>query len=229
MSSQMAADRIHPEVVCAQKALLDRWRRKLSEGHSRVGWKIGHAIAEIEVLAQDCPVVGYLTSATLLRSGDTYSAHRAKALRAETEIVLELGCDVSSAATGSAIHEAIRGMGVALELVDVSRPPRDVAGIVAGNVFHRAAVFGTLQVGAAMRIGRATLTLNDHVHDADEQPRNLGAVIRDVARMLEACGEHLVAGDRILAGSLVDVPVEREGRATARICGLGDATLFIAC
>lgn len=224
----VAAGTLHPEIVSAQRALLETWRRELAAGAARVGWKVGHAIPEVEALAGDQPVVGYLTTATLLQDGDSYAARRATALRAETELVLELGCDIRAASTDAAIRRAITSMAVALELVDVGRPPDGVAGIVAGNVFHRAVVIGPAQPPSTGRVGSATMTIDDRVHDADEQPRDAIEVIRGVARVLEASGEHLAAGDRILAGSVVHVPIRLGARATARICGLGHASAYIA-
>jgi 2-keto-4-pentenoate hydratase len=101
-----------------------------------------------------------------------------------------------------------------------------VAGIVAGNVFHRAVVLGAA-AAPAWPVGRATLTIDGHVHDADEAPRHPVAVVRDVARVLEACGEQLAGHDRILAGSLVHVPVRAGSRVTARIDGLGEASAVL--
>jgi 2-keto-4-pentenoate hydratase len=72
------------------------------------------------------------------------------------------------------------------------------------------------------------MTIADRLDDADERPGDPIAVICDVARVLEACGEQLAAGDRILAGSVVHVPVGPGARATARIRGLGDATVYIS-
>jgi 2-keto-4-pentenoate hydratase len=49
--------------------------------------------------------------------------------------------------------------------------------------------------------------------------------IRNVGRILEACGQRLVGGDRILCGSVVHVPVHADDRLTARIAGLGEVTI----
>jgi 2-keto-4-pentenoate hydratase len=173
-------------------------------------------------------VVGYLTTRTLLDDGDTYRAGHPTALRAETEPVLELGREVGAAADDREIRRAIAAMAVGLELVDVGRPPGDVAGIVAANVFHRAAVLGRGRAVPGAGLGSATLTINGRLHHADEQFRDPVAGVRDVARILEACGERLLPGDRILAGSVVHVPVGPGDHVIAHIDALGDVSAHIA-
>jgi 2-keto-4-pentenoate hydratase len=57
-------------ILMALREQLAQRRRLLARGASRVGWKIALGIEEIE----DRPVIGYLTSATLLESGSFHSA-----------------------------------------------------------------------------------------------------------------------------------------------------------
>jgi hypothetical protein len=159
---------VHPRVVDAQRALFEQWREELSAGARRVGWKVGHDIAEAQGVLGLQPVVGYLTTATLLQDGATYSVAQSRALRAETELVVELADDVCADAPRREIEAAIAGIGVALELVDVARPASDLEGIVRGNVFHRAFALGPSFALAAARAGRATLAINARRHDADE-------------------------------------------------------------
>jgi 2-keto-4-pentenoate hydratase len=95
------------------------------------------------------PVLGHLTSATLLAPGATFRADGVVALHTDAEVFVELG------AGGT-----IAGYGAALELCDLG-PPDGAEAIVASNVFHRA----------------------------------------------EDVGERLRAGDRIITGSVVQVPL----------------------
>lgn len=76
------------------------------------------------------PVIGYLTSASLLDSGGVYLAGGEVALRADAELALELGVD-----------EEIVGYGAPLEIVDVDERG-GAEEIVAANVFHRAVAIG---------------------------------------------------------------------------------------
>src|SRR5919202_722168 len=104
-------------------------------------------IAEIEALVGDEPALGHLTSATLIEPGGTYrGAHADRALRVETELAVEVGED-----------HAIAGLAVALEVVDVGRPPDSARALVAANVLHRAVAFAATRPGAALQEGPARL------------------------------------------------------------------------
>ena len=92
----------------------------------------------------------------------------------------------------------------ALEIVDVTRPPDDLEGIVAANAFHHAFALGTFRSGAA-----APPWTDPH------------AAIRDVHDLLAAVGERLWPGDVILCGALTHDPVAPGERARAEIEGLG--------
>ena len=199
---------LDPRVVAATAEQLAQWRADLQAGGERVGWKSGLNIAEVqERLGLREPVIGHLLSSTLLESGESFSASDSTALRAEAEIALEVGPDVDGAATADEAREAILGFGVAIELVDVGRPPADLEGIVAANVFHRAFVLGPSRPAVADGI-EAQLTVGGELCGSAPIPDDFAETVLVVARLLGAVGERLRAGDRILAGALVHVPVE---------------------
>jgi 2-keto-4-pentenoate hydratase len=187
----------HPRVVAALHAQLETRRAMLRGGASRVGWKLAYDIPEVDEVTGGEPVIGYLTSATVIEPGGTFSGASAS-LRAETELAIEIG-------PGGGVG----ALGVALELVDVSRPPHEMEAIVAANVFHRAAAFGPMRERS--------------VAGLDPQ-----RAIASVAVLLEAVGERLVPGDRVLAGGFTHDPVERGGTARASIDGLGSVAVEIA-
>jgi 2-keto-4-pentenoate hydratase len=208
---------VHPAVLRAERALLDVRREALAGGAVHVGWKVGHAIGEVEALAGRRPAVGFLTTATLVEDGGTYRPERPVALRAETELVVE-------------IDEAlgIAGLGVALEIVDVGRPPEDAHGIIAANVFHRAFALGSKGAATLPEDGRATLTVAGRVSDADEPLPDPRATVEAVGDLLAAVGERLRAGDRILAGSVVHVPVAPGDHLVAELPGVGRVAMHLA-
>jgi 2-keto-4-pentenoate hydratase len=175
-----------------------------------VGWKIGLGVPEVEELIGAEPIVGHLTTATLLEPGAAYSAAADRELRAETELAIEV-----------ADGEAIAGLAVALELVDVGRPPEGMEGIVAANVFHRAVAFGPTRPGADLGAARARLVIGGEVRDEGPVRGNPEQTVRAVARLLEAVGECLDPGDRILAGSSCHVPAGPGDAVAAEIDGLG--------
>jgi 2-keto-4-pentenoate hydratase len=213
---------VPPEILAGQRSLFMRMQREAPAGTVRVGWKIGHAIDEVDALGGELPVVGWISSATVLADGDAYAARGARALRGETELVIELARAVDPDAGDDALRDAIAGLRVALEIVDVGRPPYDPRGIIEGNLFHRAVVFGNRLAPVADTVGPATLRVNRRVHGQDDDPPCLLAAVRGVARMLDATGGmRLGRGDKILTGSLVHVPVSPGDDLRAEIDGLG--------
>src|SRR4051794_25159692 len=104
---------VHPRLVAATRAQLERWRAALDGGAARVGWKVALGIAEVEELVGTEPALGHLTTASLLVPGGVYHGAAAdRALRAETELAVEVGPD-----------GGVAGLAVALEIVDTGRPP----------------------------------------------------------------------------------------------------------
>jgi 2-keto-4-pentenoate hydratase len=92
---------LHPRVVAAQQALFGGWRDGLRAGAARIGWKIGHNIAEVQNVIGNQPVVGYLTSATLLQDGETFWARGSVVPRAVSEVVIEVAHTVTDRASSA--------------------------------------------------------------------------------------------------------------------------------
>jgi 2-keto-4-pentenoate hydratase len=209
---------IDERVAAGLRAQLEDRRAALERGAERVGWKIGLNIPEAQEpfgLAE--PVIGYLTSATRLQDGGTYSAGDAGSLRLEPEVALEMG------PSGE-----IAGLGAAIELVDVGRPPGGLEGIVAGNVFHRAFVLGPSRPPLAERFD-AVVTVNGERRETAEAPFDFADVVDVVARHLDAVGERLEPGDRIIAGSLTpQIPLEPGDAAVVEIGAAGRLTVSVA-
>jgi 2-oxo-3-hexenedioate decarboxylase len=209
---------IDERVAAGLRTQLEGWRAALERGAERVGWKIGLNIPEAQEpfgLAE--PVIGHLSSATRLDDGGTYSAGDAESLRLEPEVAVELG------PSGS-----VAGLGAAIEIVDVGRPPGGLEGIVAGNVFHRAFVLGPSRPPSGERLD-AVVSVNGQRREAAEAPTDFADVVDVVARHLEAVGERLEPGDRIIAGSLTpQTPLEPGDEAAVEIGPLGRLALTIA-
>jgi 2-oxo-3-hexenedioate decarboxylase len=182
---------------------LESFRAELKGGARRVGWKIGLNVPEVqERLGLREPVIGHLTSATQLDPGGEYAGRDASELKAEPEVVVALGRGVPGDADEESAREAIAGLGAAIELVDVGRPPADLQSILAANIFHRAFVLGPSQPALPAEGVTAEVTVNDEVRAQAPAPDDFAEVVMLVARLLDAAGEHLREGDRIIAGSL---------------------------
>ena len=209
---------VHPEIAAGLAAQLAARRAALETGARRVGWKLAYGIAEIEALVGDQPVIGHLTSATLIEPGGTYRvAHADRALRVETELAVEVGED-----------HAIAGLAVALEVVDVGRPPDGARALVAANVLHRAVAFGAARPGAALPDGRARLRIDGELHEEAAVRGDPARIVAATAAALHAVGERLESGDRILAGSSCHVPAAPGDAVVAEIDGLGAVAVTIA-
>jgi 2-keto-4-pentenoate hydratase len=216
------------EILAGERSLFSRMQQEASAGARRAGWKIAHAIEEVDALNGDVPVVGWISETTVLADGGEYAARGARTLRAETEIAIELARPVDPDAEDDAVLDAIAGMRVALEIVDVRRPPCDARSIIEGNVFHRAVAFGPRLSALNEPVGRAMLLVNGRVHHQDDRPPNPIAAVRGVAAMLAATGvTRLAPGDKILTGSVVHVPVSADDDLCAEIEGLDRVTARI--
>jgi hypothetical protein len=190
---------IDERLVSALKTQLAR-----AEG-SRIGWKVG--AGERERIGDDL-VVGHLTSKTLLEPGSTYRG--GGELHVDVEVAVEVGA----------------GYGVALEIVDLGGTD-DPEEIVAANIFHRAVAFGPMQ--AALRDGlEARATVNGEVRRSNPVDVDVDGRVDSVDRILRAVGEGLRPGDRVITGSLVQIPVRSGDEVIADIGPLGSVKLSIA-
>jgi 2-keto-4-pentenoate hydratase len=212
---------LHPRIVAATRAQFEARRAALAAGAGRVGWKIALGIEEVEALAGSDPVLGHITTATVIEPGGTFAgADTVRELRVETELAVEVGPG-----------NTVAGVGVALEIVDVGRPPDGLEAIIAANVLHRAVVFGPTRrepVLAAARARRARLLIEGEVRDDAPLTADPAATVAAIGRLLEAVGERLAPGDRILAGSACHVPAAAGDAVVAEIDGLGSVSAGIA-
>jgi 2-keto-4-pentenoate hydratase len=198
---------------------LERRREVLDRGASHVGWKIGLNIPEVQQqLGIEEPVLGHLTSETVLADGEEFDASASEKLMAEPEVAIELG-----------EGESIVGLAPALELVDTGRPPRGqgVEGIVADNIFHSAVVLGRGGDGPPTR---ATVKVNGEERASADFSDDLEEVVAVAGRRLAEAGEELRPGDRIIAGSITPQvgPLEPGDELEVEVAGLGSLRVRIA-
>jgi 2-keto-4-pentenoate hydratase len=202
------AREVDPRVQAGLERALVSWRTLVEGGAERVGWKVGlNAPPVMESLGLAHPVIGFLTGATVVESGASCSVGGASKPLAEPEVSIELRRDVGPGAEPDEALAAIESLGPAIEIVDIPAPPEDVELAVAGNVFHRAVVFGLTRQDAAVSGTVASVTVDGELRERGDVTTDLAETIRVVADLLGAVGERLSAGDRIIAGSLT-TPVE---------------------
>ena len=180
-----------------------RRREILAQGAEPIGWKIGLNVPSTqERLGIDAPLAGFLTTDGLLDDGGSWSIEDDGDVIVESEVALEVGADGRS----------IAALFPALELADEPDLDLEIEQILAGNIFHRAVAFGprveTQEPGAARILVNGEET---HSIDAERTGANLRAMVEAVAARLEAAGEELRPGERIITGVLAPPHEAQEG------------------
>jgi 2-keto-4-pentenoate hydratase len=175
------------------EAMLVRRRELLAQGAQPIGWKVGFNVPAIqERLGLDAPLAGFLTTDALLEDGAEISLDEGPRV-VESEVAVEVGDD----------SRRIAALLPALELADPPDLEQDVDTILAGNIFHRAVVFGprveTDSPGAARILVNGTV---EHAVPADRAGGHLHEMVEAVADRLAAAGEAVRPGDRIITGVL---------------------------
>jgi 2-keto-4-pentenoate hydratase len=186
-------------VESGTEAMLTRRREILVQGAQPIGWKVGFNVPELQrKLGIDAPLAGFLTTDSLIDGEwDEYP------VVVESEVAVEIGDDGRS----------IVALLPALELADPPDLNLEIEQILAGNIFHRAVVFGprveTTEAGA----GRI-LVNGEEQHSVKAE--GLERMVEAVAARLEAAGEELRSGDRIITGVLAP-PHEAQAGDTVRL------------
>ena len=214
----------HSRVAAAWRAQLARRRTAIASGAGRVGWKLAWGLPAVDEEMDGAPVFGYLTAATQLAGGDAFDASDAADLRVECELAVRVG----PIATGATSTVTVTAHAVAIEVVDVGPPSRDIERIITDNVGHRGFVLGPVHDGVPMLPLQSELRVDGAIADRATADRLPVAALAELAAALEGAGEALVRGDWILLGSITHVPVRGGARIDARIVGLDALHLAIA-
>ncbi|MDQ3951051.1 MAG: fumarylacetoacetate hydrolase family protein [Gemmatimonadota bacterium] len=217
---------IDPGLASALEKQLADWHATLHTGAERLGWKLG--VGDRESIGGEI-AVGHLTSATCLPPGTSYRApDDAVELHADAELAVELGRDIGSPADAAAVLAAIGGYGVALEIVDLAPLQNEPESVVAANIFHRAVAFGPMLHTLPRHGLVGKLLVGDEIRASGRAADDVVEKLSAAARILGAVGERLEAGDLIITGSIVQVPVMMGDEVTAAIEELGEVRLSIA-
>jgi hypothetical protein len=113
-------------------------------------------------------------------------------------------------------------LGAALEIVELNQD--DAVDIIAANIFHRGVVFGALHHRSALRDdATGAVEVNGRAVGSARLPSDLAHRLRTASRTLHAMRERFIAGDRVITGSAVQVPVRAGDDVTVTIAGLSPA------
>ena len=201
-------------------AMLVRRREILAQGAEPIGWKVGFNIsAAQEKLGIDAPLAGFLSSNGVLEDGAEVSLDDGPVV-IESEVAVELGPDARS----------IAALLPALEVADPPDLDQDVETILAGNIFHRAVVFGprveTNQPGGGRVLVNGEV---EHVMAPGETSAHLEAMIEAVRKRLAAVDEDMLPGQRIITGVLAPPHAAHPGdRVRLELDALGGVELVFA-
>jgi len=176
------------------EAMLTRRREILAQGAEPLGWKVGFNVPEIQrKLGIDGPLAGFLTTDSLIEGEwDEYP------VVIESEVAVEIGDDGRS----------IAALLPALEIVDPPELDLEIEQILSGNIFHRAVAFGPRVETTEPGPGRI-LVNGEEQHSVKSE--GLDQMVAAVAARLEAAGEELRPGDRIITGVLAPPHEASEG------------------
>ena len=194
--------------MAGQLALLQQAAR---DGARQVGWKAGLGSPSArEMLAIEAPLVGFLLDTTRIEPGAVVDLSDWTEPRAEAEVAVRLGSDVEGGATAAEALAAVEAVAVAIELVDLSPPPTEVAPVLAGNIFHRHWTTGAfLEVDAGAHLSTTTghvTTMGvelDAVADVQAATGAAGDVLSEVALLASRYGRGLRRGDVVILGAMV--------------------------
>ncbi len=202
-----------PRVSAGLERQIPKRREMLANGARSVGWKVGFgAPASLELMAITAPLLGFLTDATVYGSGETVDSDGYQRGVVEFEVAVYLAHDLGPGASDQEAAAAIAAIGPSIEVANINRPigPDEVEGIVAGNIFHTAVVFGQPDMSRAgldiSGLHARILVDGDEVGATDDLEAITGrypTVVRTVADTLAAKGLLLSAGDVIITGSVI--------------------------
>jgi 2-keto-4-pentenoate hydratase len=181
-------------VARGMRALLARRDAERAAGARGVGWKIGFNTPAIQQhFGISEAVVGYLVDSGVVPPGSSTSLAGWVSPAVEVELAIRVGDDGD-----------VAGLGPALELVDLDVSFGDIEPVLAGNICHRAVVFGDEVPGADPWSLIASVTKDGSVVAQDgritEDPATTLAFVR---RFLAEHGTSLEPADRIIAGSVL--------------------------
>jgi len=221
-----------PRVLAGLTRQLSARSSALAGGTEPIGWKVGFGSpSSLELMEITAPLIGYLTSATLMPSGASIDPSTWARGVVEFEVAVRMGHDLGPGAGHDQAAAAVSALAPAIELADVTIVPAPdrVSDIVGENIFHTGLVLGDFDAGRAGLdleglVGHITIdgVERDPVHDLEAITGRYPRIVSTVATTLAASGERLRSGDIIITGAIVPpVPIGEGSRFTFT---LGDST-----
>jgi 2-keto-4-pentenoate hydratase len=214
-----------PAVIAGMEKLLARRDALLAGGATPIGWKLGLGTeAAMSKLGTTGPLVGFLTSATLLADGDECSVADWTTPKLEPEIAMHLGPG----------GEGVAGISAAIELADVDLPPTETEAVLAGDIYHRAVVLDLeaaptpLRSPVAARIDRDGEEIAATA-DAEAEVGRIEQLAAWTVTYLQHFGVETSEGEVVISGSVVPfLDIAPGQRLRNDLIGIGAREVSIA-
>jgi 2-keto-4-pentenoate hydratase len=213
-----------PAVVAGMEKLLARRAEMLAAGATPIGWKLAFGTpAAMETLGTTGPLVGFLTDRTLIAPGGECSIGGWTAPKLEPEIAIRLGPD----------GRGVAGVAAAIELADADLPPTETEAVLAGDIYHRAAILDLVAAVPAPAGPIAARIERDGeeiaaADDAESATGKLDELAAYVVRYLGEFGESTAEGEVVICGSVVGLLDVAPGqRLTNEVVAVGDVSVCI--
>lgn len=198
-----------PDLDSRLVAALQEQRRhrdaRLRRGARQVGWKLG--MGRREKIGEQI-AIGYLTSDTVVGHACRYAPPAGaddRDLHVDAELCVELERDINPEADSDSVRAAIGSCWPALEIVDLAPRAGEPDSIVAENVFHLAVAFSETLIPLESR-QHVIVYVNHERQESAPWPADIPDRIASAAAILAGLDERLRAGDRIITGSIIQVP-----------------------
>jgi 2-keto-4-pentenoate hydratase len=206
----------------------------LDSGLRSIGWKAAFgAPAFLERFGLDGPVVGFLTDGTVQPNGAVVDVSGWTRGVAEPELAVYLGADLPGRPDQETIRSSIAAVGPAIELADINLPFDDLEEVLAGDVFHRAVIFGasdrtrnSLDLAGLEATVRRDGNLIASTTEIEELTGQVAEVIARLAALLADHGETMRSGDVVICGSVVP-PIELTSATTIEFTHEGFPTVSV--
>lgn len=230
----------HPDLTIAEAYKVQRasMGRRLERGERLVGMKMGlTSLAKMKQMGVHDPIYGHLTSSMELGDGATITKSNYCHPRIEPEIAFILGEDLHGPTTPQRAMAAVKGVCAALEVID-SRYENftfTLIDVVADNASSTGFALGsTLVAPEGFDIGNLgmVMEINGQVRETGSSAAIFEHPARSLARladMLAEEGEHLKAGQIVLAGgATAAVALDAGDHVRLVVEGLGTVEIRVA-
>jgi len=202
-----APDWQNPVVRDGVRRMLENRAQLMEQGEVMIGWKLAFgAPVWLEKFGTSGPLPGFLPGSRRHPSGAVVSVEGWTRPVAESEMAVYLQDDVDDPGR---VADSISAIGPAIELADVDKAPEDIAEVLAANIFHKAVILGEADLsraGGDISGVEARVSRGGEIVDATSDPQaligELVPILTHTARLLEAFGEKLRAGEVVITGSV---------------------------